>query len=460
MTTMCSRCYFRPARILALLAGVALAQAQQWVNPHFEPHLLDYRDLGYPGQNLIAADDSFVTALLTHSNGLTYGATSGRQRAYLFLYNRYINKVRPLGRIADERGVYHGLLEGRDGALYVGTGLNMFQPFRLNGDFPVELEGVEKQLWKDIKGVYAGYAGGRIYRYQPKTGDAGRYTNDDVAPLEDLGIPVPGNSVYAMAWNRDRTAIYGISYPDAHFFIFDVATRRTRDLGEFLTHRVYNGPERHWRTVPRALWCDPASGAVYTTGDNGWFIRYTPEADRFEQTKMRLPGEYWESLRSYDYPVVECFAQGPGGALYAGSNDGHLLRIDLPAERTVVLGKPRLHRRVRAMQVGPGPKLYLLCGETDMITKLYTYDLTGNGGFRDLGVLAVDRSPYYAKRAYRFDAMAVGPNGTLFLGESDRRGKLFLLTPGAEPFPGDMNPTNPVVERMRLDTPAIIPEAL
>jgi hypothetical protein len=48
----------------------------------------------------------------------------------------------------------------------------------------------------------------------------------------------------------------------------------------------------------------------------------------------------------------------------------------------------------------------------------------------------------------------------VFLGESDRRGKLFLYTPGADPFPGDMNPTNPVVERMRPGTPGLIPEAL
>ena len=38
--------------------------------------------------------------------------------------------------------------------------------------------------------------------------------------------------------------------------------------------------------------------------------------------------------------------------------------------------------------------------------------------------------------------------------------KLFLYTPGADPFQGDMNPTNPVVDRMRPGTPGLIPEAL
>ena len=36
--------------------------AQQWVNPHFDTHRMDYRDLGYPAQNLIPADNSSITA--------------------------------------------------------------------------------------------------------------------------------------------------------------------------------------------------------------------------------------------------------------------------------------------------------------------------------------------------------------------------------------------------------------
>jgi len=55
----------------------------------------------------------------------------------------------------------------------------------------------------------------------------------------------------------------------------------------------------------------------------------------------------------------------------------------------------------------------------------------------------VDRSPYYAKRAYQFDAMATGVDGTVFLGESERRAGLYLFLPGAVPFPGGFNPRNP-----------------
>jgi hypothetical protein len=107
------------------------------------------------------------------------------------------------------------------------------------------------------------------------------------------------------------------------------------------------------------------------------------------------------------------------------------------------LGKPRVSRRVRAMAAGPDEKLYLVCGQFQEPCKLYSYDLAGRKGFEDLGVLAVDRSPYYAKRAYQFDAMTTGIDGTIFIGESDRRASLFLFYPGARGFEGVLNPSNP-----------------
>jgi len=433
---------------------------QQWVNPHFDTHRLDCRDLGYPNQNLIPADNSRITALLAHSNGFVYGATSGKTQSYLFFYNRYINKVRPLGKIANAKGVYHTLLEGREGRILIGTGLNLLAPVPLTRDYPVYYEAVEKELWKDIAAPYKGYEGGHLYAYTPKTGDVQTYTNDSTCPLEDLGIPVKGNGIVAMAWNPDKSVLYGLTYPDAHFFIFDLKTRKTRDLGEILERKVFSGPERDWRSVPRALYCDPKTGNVYTSGNNGFLVRYSPSSDKLDLTWTRLPGEYYEGLKSMDYPVVECFGTDEQGNVYAGTNDGYLVKLNVEREETVVLGKPRIQRRIRAMDVGKDGNLYLITGELEKICKLHAYDLSGRKGFSDLGPLCVDRSPYYSWRAYSFDAMAVGPDGTVFCGESDRGGRLFLYMPGPGVFKGMLNPTNPVVERQREDTPALIPERL
>ncbi len=452
-------------KYISLLISLTLvtaipANTQQWVNPHFDTHRMDYRDLGYPGQNLIEADNSMISALMTHSNGFVYGATSGKTQSYLFFYNKFINKVRPLGKIGNDNGVHHTLLEGKNGEIYIGTGKSIYEHVKLTKEFPIQYEAIEKQLWKDIKVHFEGYEGGHIYAYNPLKGDRERYTNNDSAPLADLGIPVKGNSIYAICMSEDSTKIYGLSYPDAIFFIFDINTRSTENLGDIFTHKVYGGPERHWRSVPRALYCHPETGNVYTSGDNGFILKYNPENEKLELTWMRLPGEFWEGLKSWDYPILEQMVEAPDGRVFGSTHEGYLVQIDLENEQVIVLGKPRTMRRMRAMEIGLDNKLYMITGEFERSCKLHTYDLSGKEGFRELGPFSVDRSPYYAKRAYQFDAMAIGPDGTVFCGESDRGGKLFYYIPGDDKFKGMLNPTNPVVERQRKDTPALIQESL
>ena len=51
--------------------------------------------------------------------------------------------------------------------------------------------------------------------------------------------------------------------------------------------------------------------------------------------------------------------------------------------------------------------------------------------------------PYYAKIAYQFVALATASDGSILIGESDRRAKLFIFIPGGPVMPGVLNPTNP-----------------
>jgi hypothetical protein len=447
--------------ILGFILVFNSGKSQQWINPHFDTHRMDYRDLGYPTQNLIPADNSQITALLSHSNGFIYGATSGKTQSYLFFYNRFINKVRPLGKIGNEKGVYHCMLEGKNEEIFIGTGLNMLAPLKFTTDFPVDVEAEEKQLWKDIKVPYESYTGGHIYKYDTKKGDVLRYTNDDATPLVDLGIPVPKNSIYTMTFNPEKTKIYGISYPDAIFFILDLKTGITKRYGDIMTRKVFGGPERNWRSVPRDIFCDPETGYVYTSGDNGFLLKFSSKSDSLELTWMRLPGEYWEGIKSMDYPVIEQIIKDPAsGRVFASTQGGFLVELNFKQEKVIVLGKPREMRRMRAMNIGIENKIYMITGEFERSCKLHSYDIAGKEGFRELGPFAVDRSPYYSKRAYQFDAMAIGPDGTVFCGESDRDGKLYFYVPGNDEFKGKLNPTNPVTARQRKDTPALIPEDL
>jgi hypothetical protein len=390
---------------------------------------------------MIEADNSPITALLPHSNGIIYGATSGDQ-SYLFLYDHHINKVRPLGRIPQAKGVYHALLEGKNGKIYIGTSLNILEPVVLTTNFPGGQRAIEKQLWRDIKAPYQDYEGGRLFVYDPAIGDAEAYLLEDACKVTDLGVPVKGNSIYCMTFNNDRSKIYGITYPDAHFFEMDIATKKVTDFGEFLECKVFSGPERTWRSIPRDLFCWQ-DGNIYTSGKDGLIMVFDPQKQKFYETTMRLPGEYWEAWNYNGYPIVEQFVLAPDSMIYGGTNDGFVFCIDLKNQKIISLGKPMLARRVRAMTVGPDQRLYMICGEFQEPCKLYACDLNGKDGFWNMGVLGVDRSPYYAKRPYEFDAMTTGRDGTIYIGESDRRAKLFLYIPGPSIFEGTLNPTNP-----------------
>ena len=425
---------------LFTLSPVHFLYAQKCVNPHFDAQRLDFRDLGYPGATEIAADASPITALVPHSNGRTYGATSGK-RSHLFVWDARVNKVFPLGQLPEsQKGVRTCLAEGPGGRLFVGSGLNETELLRLSREMPEGRRAIEHQLWRDIEGRYADFEGGHLYVYDPQKSDAAVYLEGAKADVVDLGIPVPGDSVYAMAVDAARTRIYGISYPHAEFFSYDVGAKTFKRHGKWLEKLSYPGPERSWRGVPRALVVD-ADGVVWSSGDDGLMRFFDPRIGEFGETSMRIPGEYWETQACNLFPVVEHLFAKTDGTLVGTTSDGFVFEAQPNRNRLVSWGKPRVERRIRAATFGKDGRLYMIAGEKDSVCRLFSFDKAD--GYLDYGVLGVDRSPHYAKIAYQFDAMATSHDGTILIGESDRRAKLFLFIPGGEIMPGVLNPTNP-----------------
>ena len=428
-------------RISSLVVVIAFpAFAQKCVNPHFDAQRHDFRDIGYPGATEVPADSSPITARLAHSNGKVYGATSGK-RSHLFVFDSRVNKVFPLGMLPEgEKGVRNCLVEGKDGCIFIGSGMNEIELLTLSKTMPHGRRAIENQLWADIKARYKDYAGGHVYAYAPAKGDAAVYLPGAPAEVEDLGVAVPNNSIYAMAIDAKRGAIYGISYPDAEFFSYDVAARKFSRHGKWMEKLAYPGPERSWRGVPRALVVD-ADGVVWSSGDGGLLKFYDPRIGEMGETMMRIPGEYWETQNYDAYPVVEHLFVQDDGSFVGTSSDGFVFSANPNAGKLLNWGKPRVERRVRAATIGKDGRLYMIAGEKDNVCRLFSF--RSDEGHLDWGVLGVDRSPYYAKIAYQFDAMATAADGTVFIGESDRRAKLFFFLPGAEIMKGVLNPTNP-----------------
>lgn len=403
--------------------------AQDWAKTSIKyQHRVDLRHLGYPNINEIPEYNSAITSLITAKNGIIYGGTSGKE-AFLFYFDPIANKVSHLGKIANQESIHHAMVQDSLGHLYIGTGKNMFNKIDLSpgGNW----DAVDKVLWDDIKAYYRDYSGGHLYRYKPEESDDKIKLPDMHAEVEDLGIPVANNSIYALISSPDGSTVYGITYPDGHFFVYNISKHQFSDLGPIDEKIVFHGPERYWRSLSRALICDK-QGNVYFSSTDGTLKYYSPHSERFHSTGLKIPGDYYPGQFFEHYTVVECFDQDQYGRIYGGTSDGYLFLFDPFKGELRNLGKPRADKRLRCLVVGDDKNIYFIAGETSLTSsvssKLYKYD-TENPGFVDYGMLIVDRSPYYYRQGRQFDSMTKGRDGTIYLGESEYRSSLFLLMP-------------------------------
>ena len=340
------------------LQGVA--RPQHWVNPDFETHRLDMRDLGYPEVNEIPANSSAITSLLAASNGRIYGGTSGEE-AYLFFYDPAINKVRHLGKLPGE-GVHHALVEDANGLLYAGTGKDLFREVKLTRTPKPGSNGVGATLWEDVKRPYAGYPGGHLFRYDPHGGDRQVPFPQDRCPAEDLGIPVANNGIYALEIDAAVGMIYGISYPDGRLFAYDIEQKKARDLGEIDSEVFFHGPERDWRSLPRALVIGDAH-RVYTSGKGGYLVYYDPADGQIHSTGLRLPGEYYPVQAYTGHPVAEAFVKTGKGLIYGASCDGFLFSFDPATGAFSRAGSTREGRAFHALAPLNDGRLLLVGGQ-------------------------------------------------------------------------------------------------
>jgi len=414
--------------ILGMLGQTLNVDAQDWARPLIKnQQRVDLRDLGYAQVNEIPVNSSAITSLITARDGIVYGGTSGED-AYLFLFDQTINKVKHLGKIPGHTGIHHSLVEDKEGNIYIGVGKNMFE------DMPMSKwgEGDDKldvTLWKDIKKYFNGYEGGHLYRYNPKASNEHVKLVNENCEVEDLGIPLIHNSIYALTISPAGDEIYGLTYPDGHFFKYNIGQKKLTDLGEIDAKKVYHGPERQWRTLPRALVCDE-SGRVFMSGNKGMLIYFDPRLDKLVSTNIEVPGDYYYLQFYQDYTAVEYFDKDTKGLIYGGTTDGYLFSFDPVNMNLKNLGKVRASRRLRCLTVGKDDKVYLMAGEisTTRPCQFYAYN-PKSGGFETLGLLIADRSPYYYWRGQQFDCMTTGLDGSIYLGESERKSHLFIYLP-------------------------------
>jgi outer membrane protein assembly factor BamB len=404
---MTKKAFFLLAMVI-LVSG--LSQAQQTRTVTANQLRLDLRHLGHPPVDVIPPGESAVTSLVIGADGILYGATSGK-RAHLFALDPAWGHVFPLGHLPGEESIYHSLASAPDASIYIGTTLHNIGRIDERG--------------RDVLAKYEDYAGGHIYRFNAAEERDSRKRMQHPDPSralpssEDLGIPVPGEGIVSLVMGEG--ALYGITFPSGYFFVTDIATGQTEDKGAICGPPLHEEP---FRSIPRALVLDE-KGRVWGAGDYGDLFHYEPETGEIlRHPEHRLPSELGREFKT----ILDAFVLGPDGLLYGGTSDGFLFRFDPETMEIANLGKPMWQYRIRGLAFSKDGDLWGVGGERGGAARLFVYRTQG-GSFENLGLLDVNRSPYYAWLAFEAESMITGPDGTIFIGESGRMSHLYLLYP-------------------------------
>ena len=233
---------------LAACAGATLSAKDSVVR-------VDHRV--FPG--LVDMDGNWA-ALLAASDGKVYaGLAHHGSDGHLVYYDSKQDRMHDVGNLTELCGESHlrrgpqskihaKFGEGKDGRIYFGT----------HGGY-----------WWDYAryGTKEGYPGAHWMAYDPK---AGR--------VEDFGIGPRYEGINTGAYDPRFNRIYGLTHPRAHFVYYDVATKRTADLGRF----------DNWESICRTLGIDD-EGNVYGSFGEGQLYKYDPRTDAISELSVRVP---------------------------------------------------------------------------------------------------------------------------------------------------------------------------
>jgi hypothetical protein len=164
-------------------------------------------------------------------------------------------------------------------------------------------------------------------------------------------------------------------------------------------------------------------GDVYTSG-SGKLVRFDVKTQKLETLNVPVATVPGREV----YNRVDAWTKDEAGSLYGGTSDGYLFRFDPERRRMENLGKPLNQYRIRGLVTTAAGKLYGIGGDTDEMARLFSYD-PARGVYKMLGMIDVNRRPYYSWQGYVFDSMAIGADGTVYMGQAERKSKLYLFYP-------------------------------
>lgn len=264
----------------------------------------------------IPANERAILTLAQGPGGMVYGGTSGRA-AHLFAFDPVKGEARSLARLEGGIGFAHGLIVLPDGSLLAGT----------------QADPTGVAVGTDAKAV------GRLLRLVP---------SPTSAKIEELGQAVPGQGIYALAYLPESNQVVGNTWPDGHFFTFDLKTKQMKDHGAIAGYRTFETPQHaadlnfntkdnisYPRQVSRGIAVVPGFGAL-TGGKDGYLYRFDPKAQKIAKIDVRLPAtpgrEPWASVDAAVY-FAPSIGKEDHHCVIGGTSDGHMFELRIYADK-------------------------------------------------------------------------------------------------------------------------------
>lgn len=333
------------------------------------------RELGnYGVTSPIPNGESAITALLSgEGQKKIYGATSGK-KSHLFYYDP---------SPAAEHVVDIGLL-GEDAECRI--------------------------LMKDRNGLIFGIVnpGGRIFRYSPQ-GEFSVLWKYQVNTVEFLDLSLDEDAAYAIL-EPETGRIFALTRNTSALVEFDMEKRNLRKVGEV---------ERAGKS--NALILD-GRGNIIGSGNNGHLFRYSIAGESLEILDLQLPSPKGMAFLNYlDSAVFD-----GEKTIYGGTTLGTIFRLDATSLDLVGYGRPLSDHRIRAIALGKEGIIYGAAGSPGKNCHLFRWN-PRTGEVKDLGIPMVHFPKNWV--CYDISALAVGPNGEIYIGESERVSYLLVYYP-------------------------------
>ena len=341
---------------------------------------------------------------LTVVNDLIIGGTNAEEGLTPFLFvasisGKELKEYKELETIVPgQKGIVTGFHKSNDQTLYAGTIPN---------------------------GIKTGRKDGHLI--EVKVGPSG------ITSVIDLGIPVPGEGVHALAINEKTGTLYGVTYPNGIFFSFDIKTKKSKSYNDLVPEpTVLNKLEHEFSLTPdnyisKALVLDN-SGNVYGSLPVNKLFYFEPKTERFHILKDSLPEVWGRNVLGQ----VESWTKSKDGKLYGGNAaDGQLFMIDPATKKVKNFGKPVMVNRLRGLAFGKDGNLYGIAGALPGYSHLFRYN--DKEGFKDYGnpefiMVAPGIEQGIEWRGFQLGTITASPDGSyIVMGEDESLSQLLVF---------------------------------